>query len=65
MAMPCKMCNILNTMPRGRDLEALVKALHEIEPRKQHIANVLTRNGYPISEKSVRRHIRHQTKEDN
>jgi repressor of nif and glnA expression len=58
--MGCKTCYYIGIMPESVEKQKLLQALTSPEPKKQQIADFLTRRGYKVDEKSIRRHLRHQ-----
>ena len=52
----CKLCVALKEVDAD-DKEALTLALNTGSVQKTDIAAIMTRNGYPMSEAAVRRHI--------
>lgn len=52
----CKVCIALKEID-AEDKAALLSALNTGSVQKTDIAAIMTRNGYPMSEAAVRRHI--------
>jgi hypothetical protein len=58
----CKLCLALTRLNK-EDRTELVRVITKGTVTKTDIASVMTRNGYPMSEASVRRHLtNHRTK---
>ena len=57
MRSDCKVCNTLSVLDE-EDHTALSNALKDNDVSKTDIARVMTDNGFPVSETSVRRHIK-------
>lgn len=54
----CKVCTVIDTVD-SRDSNAIIQAVELNEITNVDLASVLTKNNFPVSETSVRRHKNH------
>jgi hypothetical protein len=54
----CKICSIISIVD-SRDAYAIKGALQDDAINNTELAEVLTKNGHPVTEATVRRHLKH------
>jgi len=59
----CKLCQTIDQVS-FEDAGAIQLALDDLDFTNTQLAEVLTHNGYPITEASIRRHLRHYCKDN-
>lgn len=51
----CKVCNVIKQVDI-KDRNAIIKSLPDQDITNEDLAIILTNNGFPVSEASIRRH---------